>query len=113
MKEGPKFTAPTTDDDNIRKSRRSFACNDIDENHPVLSEFEPDIRSMVVKHTRLADRDGDGRISRDEFILAQAGVAKDSKKKARKETTLKRTVGGLTLLTALGLLLNVGLIYAV
>ena len=113
MKEGPKFTAPTTDDDNIRKSRRSFACNDIDENHPVLSEFEPDIRSMVAKHTNMADRDGDGQISRDEFILATTRVAKYVKKKGRKETTLKRTVVGLTLLTVLGLLGNVGLIYAV
>jgi len=113
MGEGPKFIAPNTDDDNIRKSRRSFAYNDIDENHPVLSGFEPDIRSMAVKRTRLADRDGDGRISRDEFILTIAEVAQDVQNTGRKETTLKRTVGGLTLLTVLGLLLNVGLIYAV
>ena len=113
MEERPKFTAPNTDDDNIRESRRSFACNDIDETHPVLSGFEPGIRSMVVKRNRLADRDGDGRISRDGFVLVTAEVAKDAQKKARKETTLKRTVGGLTLLTALGLLGNVGLIYAV
>ena len=135
MKEGPKFTAPITDDDNseTRKdpdvtfgnkewriesfgnqtSRRSFASTGIDENHHVLSEFDSDIKSMVVKHARMADIDGDGRISRDEYVLGAANMAKDVKKAARKEKNLKRTAGGLTFFTVFGLLLNFGLIYVV
>ena len=143
MKEGCGFTAPTTDDDisetnngavetfgskkwrneaTVRglQSRKSFACQGINENHHALREFEPDIRRMVVKHTRLADKDGDGRLSREEYIKSSAMLATDVKEGAQKvkegaqkEKKLKRTVGGLSLVTVLGLIGNFFLIYAV
>lgn len=132
MKEGCRgFTAPTTDGDisetsnvafktvgskefrNEGQSRRSFGCQDINENHPALREFEPDIKRMVVKHTRLADEDGDGRLSRDEYIKSSAGLATDVKKCAQKEKKHKRTIGGLSFVTVLGLICNFCLIYAV
>ena len=136
MKEGCGFTAPTTDDDisetnngavetfgskkwrnegtvRGRQSLRSFACQGINENHHALREFEPDIRRMVVKHTRLADKDGDGRLSREEYIKSSAMLATDAKEGAQKEKKLKRTVGGLSLVTVLGLIGNFFLIYAV
>ena len=68
---------------------------------------------MVVKHTRMADIDGDDRISCDEYVLAAANIAKEVKKAARKEKNLKRTARGLSFLTVFGMLGNFGLIYAV
>ena len=68
---------------------------------------------MVVKHTRLADKDGDGRLSREEYIKSSAMLATDAKEGAQKEKKLKRTVGGLSLVTVLGLIGNFFLIYAV
>ena len=61
----------------------------------------------------MADEDGDGRLSRDEYIKASAVLAKDVKQCAHKEKNLKRTIGGLSFFTLLGFLGNFFLIYAV
>ena len=49
----------------------------------------------------------------NEFLLSAATEAQEAKKNARKEKTLKRTVGGIFLVTVLGVLGSFGLIYAV
>ena len=118
-------TVPPTDDYNShdnkkptsnagnRQSVGAFSYGVIDENHSALRGFEPDIRSMVVKRIKLTDTDGDGRISRDEYVFSSAMLAKDATEGAHKEKNLKRTVGGLSFLFAIGMAANFGLIYAV
>ena len=66
-----------------------------------------------MKRIKLTDTDGDGRISRDEYVFSSAMLTKDAKEGTHKEKNLKCTVGRLSFLFMIGMAANFGLIYAV
>jgi hypothetical protein len=94
------------------KRKSAFGIGDL-ENHPLLKSLPPHQREVILANAKNADIDGDGDLTRDEWLCAQIQTVKDIEETAKKQAKLELTVKWGALWVVLGWLGNFALVWVV